>query len=275
VFSEHYTKNFYEEIRNGSRRSAEVIVPLVLELLPVRSVLDVGCGDGSWLSVFRKLGVDDILGIDGDYVTGDVLQIPPDRFRAVDLTKPFSLGRGFDLATSLEVAEHLPADCASVFVESLTRSAPLVLFSAAIPKQGGNHHINGQWPDKWAGLFRGHGYLPVDFIRKRVWQNDAVEWWYAQNTLLFAQANVLESKTALKTEFERTDQNQLSLVHPKQYLALEAIVRAQQPPPPSGVRAASRLLLVCLRNAVRKRLDRITGKETRSKGESQSSRVAT
>ena len=260
--SEYYTKDFYEELRNGARLSAEVIVPLVLQLIPVRSVVDVGCGDGTWLSVFRKLGVEDILGIDGDYVTSDLLQIPQDRFRAVDLTKPFSLGRVFDLAISLEVAEHLPADCASVFVECLTHQAPLVVFSAAIPMQGGNHHINEQWPDKWAELFREHGYAPVDCIRKRVWQNDSVEFWYAQNTLLFVKASLLESNTALKAEFEQTNLNQLCLVHPKQYRALEAVARAQPPPPPSGVRAASRLLLVCLRdllvclrNSFRKRLE--------------------
>jgi len=257
-------------MRNGAMRSAEVVVPLVLELLPVRSVLDVGCGDGSWLRVFQKLGVDDILGIDGEYVTADLLQIPQDRFRAVDLAKPFDVGRVFDLAISLEVAEHLPAESASPFVESLTRQAPLVLFSAAIPKQGGNHHLNEQWPDYWARLFQGHGFLPADLLRKRIWQNERVEWWYAQNTILFARADKVESNPTLKAEFERTNPNQLSLVHPKQYLAVEEIVRAQQPPPPSGVRAASRLLLVCLRNAARKRFDSITGKETRAKEESQS-----
>ena len=270
-----YTKSFYEQMRDGAVRSAEAVVPLVLELLPVRSVLDVGCGDGSWLSVFQKLGVDDILGIDGEYVTGDLLQIPQDRFRAVDLTKPFSVGRVFDLAISLEVAEHLPAESALAFVESLTRQAPLVLFSAAIPKQGGNHHLNEQWPDYWVKLFQGHGYLPVDFLRRRIWQNDAVEWWYAQNALLFAQPKLLESNAPLKAEFERTNPAQLSLVHPKQYLAVESVVRAQQPPPPSGVKAAWRLLLVCLRNAARKRLSSITGKETRPEEESQSSKAGT
>jgi SAM-dependent methyltransferase len=271
----HYTRSFYELMRNGAVRSAEVVVPLVLELLPIRSVLDVGCGDGSWLKVFQKLGVDDILGIDGEYVTGDLLQIPQDRFRAVDLTKPFSVGRVFDLAISLEVAEHLPAESALSFVESLTRQAPLVLFSAAIPKQGGNHHLNEQWPDYWAKLFQGHGYLPVDFLRRRIWQNDAVEWWYAQNALLFAQAKLLESNAPLKAEFDRTNPAQLSLVHPKQYLTVESVVRAQQPAPPSGVKAASRLLLVCLRNAARKRFDSITGKETHTKEESQSSKAPT
>src|SRR2546427_1539345 len=101
--AEHYTKGFFEQIRNGSRRSAEVIVPLVAQLLPVRSVVDIGCGDGTWLRVFRELGVDEILGIDGEYVARELLQIPEDCFDAVDLTKSFHLGRVFDLAMSLEV----------------------------------------------------------------------------------------------------------------------------------------------------------------------------
>ena len=255
--SEHYTKSFYEEIRNGSRRSAEVIAPLVLELLPVRSVVDVGCGDASWLAVFRKLGIEDILGIDGDYVEPELLQVPRECFQAVDLTKRFALGRVFDLAISLEVAEHLPVDCASAFVESLTRLAPAVLFSAAIPLQGGNHHINEQWPDKWAALFREQNYLTVDCIRKRVWQNDAVEWWYAQNTLLFANAAFLAASPALKAEFERTSLDQLRLVHPRNYL--EAFVPLE--PPPWGVRAASALLATCLKSAARRKLYSILGKK--------------
>ncbi len=196
--SQFYTKSFYEQMRDGSRQSAEIIVPLVLQLLTVRSVVDVGCGDGNWLAVFRKLGVQDIVGIDGDYVDRELLQIPQDDFLTFDLTKPFSLERVFDLAISLEVAEHLPVECAAPFVESLTRLASLVIFSAAIPFQGGNNHINEQWPDKWAEYFRQHNYVPIDFIRKRVWKNDDVEFWYAQNTLLFARLDVVENSLPLK-----------------------------------------------------------------------------
>jgi SAM-dependent methyltransferase len=248
--SEHYSRNFYERLRTGATRSAEVMVPLLLQLFPARRVVDIGCGDGSWLAVFRKLGVADILGVDGEYVDRSLLQIPQDCFRALDLTKPFRLERVFDLAISLEVAEHLPPDCAPAFVEGLTRLAPAVLFSAAIPFQGGDHHVNEQWPDVWASLFRQYDYLPVDFIRKRIWQNEAVEWWYAQNTLLFAKANLIESNTALKAELERTNQNQLCLVHPRKYL--DGVIPAQ--PPTWGVKSASKLLLICLRDAVRKRL---------------------
>jgi SAM-dependent methyltransferase len=273
--SQPYTKSFFERLRSGATRSAEVVAPLVLQLLPVHSVVDVGCGDGSWLAVFRKLGIEEILGIDGGYVDRSLLQIPEDSFQAFDLTKPLRLGRAFDLAVSLEVAEHLPPESAAIFVESLTRLAPLVLFSAAIPFQVGDHHVNEQWPDKWAELFRGHGYLPVDFIRKRIWQNDAVEWWYAQNTLLFAQEKLIESNAALKAELEQTNLNQLRLVHPKQHLYhlyleglhQQALVRAQQPPPPpSGLREASRLLLVCLRNAARCRLNSMINYGRKLKG---------
>jgi len=261
-----YTKNFYEQLRNGAVRSAEAVVPLVLELLPVRSVLDVGCGDGSWLAVFQRLGVSEIFGIDGQYVDRDVLQIPQDRFRAINLSKPFTLERTFDLAVSLEVAEHLPPESAAGFVESLTLLAPLVMFSAAIPFQGGDRHVNEQWPEKWAELFQQHGYAPIDFIRKRIWQDDSVEFWYAQNTLLYARASLIAANTSLNAEFEQTNPKQLSLVHPRQYLYLgnqyrEALAQAQRPTLPSGVRAASRLLLVCLRNAFRKRIHSILKKE--------------
>jgi SAM-dependent methyltransferase len=258
MLGEHYTREFYERLQMGAKRSAEIMVPLTLQIVPARSVVDVGCGDGSWLAVFRRLGVDEILGVDGDYVDRNLLQIPRECFQAFDLTKPFGLGRTFELAVSLEVAEHLPADSAAVFVESLTGLAPLVLFSAAIPFQGGEHHINEQWPDKWVGLFKEHDYLPLDFIRRQVWQNDAVEWWYAQNTLLFVRKSFVESNPVLKAELEQTNLNQLAVVHPRQYLHLhgllrEAMVRAEHPPPPSGVIAASRLLLVCLRNSFRNR----------------------
>lgn len=266
---EHYTKAFFEQLRIGAGRSAEAIVPLVLKLVHVGSVVDVGCGDGSWLAVFRKLGVEKILGIDGEYVTADIiLQIPRGSFLALDLTKPFNLQRTFDLAVSLEVAEHLPSVCADGFVESLTRLAPLVLFSAAIPFQGGENHINEQWPDKWAALFALHGYLPIDCIRKRIWENDAVEWWYAQNILLFAHPKLIQENVELRAEFDKTNAEQLRLVHPRKYLALEeqyrdAASRAKQPRVPSGLREASGLFLSCVRNAISTRIDALLRKGKR------------
>lgn len=213
-----YTADYYRSLRDGARRSAEVVVPVVLRLGRPRSVVDVGCGVGTWLAVFRELGVEDICGVDGDYVDREQLEIPPSYFLPWDLTRPLRLGRRFDLAVSLEVAEHLPAECAEGFVGSLTDVAPLVLFSAAVPFQGGQQHINEQWPAYWARLFAARGYLPVDCLRRRLWEDERVEWWYAQNVLLFAERDSLEARPNLRREYELAGGTAPALVHPKRYL---------------------------------------------------------
>ena len=196
--------------------SAKAMVPLVMELVHPRSVVDVGCGHGVWLSVFREEGVSDILGIDADWVKREALRIPEEKFMPRDLAQPIRLDREYDLVVSLEVAEHLPAQYAAAFVESLSRLGPVVLFSAAIPFQGGNFHVNEQWPDYWAQLFRGHGYVVADCLRRKLWQNGEVAVWYAQNTLLFIRENHLKKYPLLEQEAARTD-SALSIVHPHTY----------------------------------------------------------
>jgi SAM-dependent methyltransferase len=208
-----YNDQFFRELQAGAIRSAREIVPLIMELLHPSSILDVGCGNGTWLSVFSEHGVRDFLGVDGDYVRRDMLLIPTERFSAQDLE------RSFDLALSVEVGEHLNAAVAQSFVDSLVRHAPAVFFSAAVPFQGGGHHVNEQWPEYWSRLFEARGYLPVDCIRPTVWTNDKVEWWYAQNMLLFAQRTYIEARPVLRTAFDRTHPRALSIVHPRNYLS--------------------------------------------------------
>src|SRR6516162_10242963 len=113
-----YSADYYNKIRQGSRRSAQVIVPLVCDLVRPKSVVDVGCGTGEWLTTFAQLDVGDYLGVDAEQLDSALLRIPIDRFLAHDLCQPLNLSRKFDLAISLEVAEHLPEDCAETFVES-------------------------------------------------------------------------------------------------------------------------------------------------------------
>jgi SAM-dependent methyltransferase len=215
---ELYTDEYYAALRDGARRSAQVVVPLVLRLGQPRSVIDVGCGCGAWLAVFREHGVEDVWGVDGVYVDPGRLEIPSDRFVPWDLTRPLRLGRSFHLAVSLEVAEHLPAACARAFVEALAALAPLVLFSAAAPHQGGQNHVNEQWPAYWAEQFAASGYVPIDCLRRHLWDDNRVEWWYAQNLLLFADRAQLEALPLLRQEYELAGGTVPALVHPKRYL---------------------------------------------------------
>ena len=181
-----YDKKFYDDHADGSLRSAQAIVPLVIELAEPRSVVDFGCGIGTWLQAFVECGVDDYLGLDGDYVDRSQLRIPADRFRPMDLTCPAPLGRRFDLAVCLEVGEHLPSTVAPGLVQALTEAAPMVLFSAALPGQGGTNHTNEQWSWYWEELFAEQSFVRLDPVRRRVWRNPDVEWWYQQNTYLYA-----------------------------------------------------------------------------------------
>lgn len=247
-----YGREFFDHHLGGSLSSAEATTPLLMSLVGMRSAVDVGCGVGTWLKVLMEHGVPDVLGIDGDYVDRGALQIPSDRFLPLDLSQPFTLSRRFDVALSLEVAEHLPADCADGFVGSLARLAPVILFSAAIPFQGGIHHMNEQWPEYWADLFRRRGYVPIDCIRSHIWNDPRVQWWYAQNTFVYADDEGIKRNPALAGCSECTSPSQLSLVHPKKYL------EAANPPPPAFRRCLS-LTAVSAKRAVLNRLKKLTG----------------
>lgn len=225
-----YTEQFFHQMRADASGSAGVIVPLVINWVRPRSVIDVGCGTGTWLAAFRSQGVEDVLGIDGDYVDRAMLEIPSDRFRAHDLVTPLRLGREFDLVLSLEVAEHVAAESADLFVDSLTRAGPVVLFSAAAPHQGGTHHINEQWPAYWAERFGRRGYDVIDCVRRRVWHNPEVCWYYAQNVLLFVRRDYLDRAPEPLRDLVRDDRvvRPLSVVHPHAYVeAVKAAARTR------------------------------------------------
>ena len=235
-----YTAAFYEMLQHGSAESARHVLPEVSKVFNVSSVIDVGCGNGTWLREFNRLGIESYLGLDGDYIDQKQLLIPADRFRATDLQLPFDFGK-FDLACSLEVGEHLPESAADDFVASLTKAASIVLFSAAIPYQGGNHHINEQWQSWWATKFAARGYLALDFIRPIVRYNQKIEAWYRQNILVYCTPEARPKHIAPVLELRHLD-----LVLPEYY---EVVLERETTRLPGGRRA-----LRGLQHVVRQRL---------------------
>jgi SAM-dependent methyltransferase len=202
-------------------------VPLLLRLLSPSSVVDVGCGTGTWLGEFRRQGVSEIRGLDGDWVDRSDLRIPEEHFQLADLTQPPRLERTFDLVVSLEVAEHLPPEAADDFVALLAGLGPAIAFSAAIPGQGGTGHVNEQWPAYWSRRFAEHGFLAVDAIRPEIWMDEQVAWWFRQNLVLYVGEDRLGDYPSLPST---TTGELLPLVHPELF---EDRVRALAAPPPS------------------------------------------
>jgi SAM-dependent methyltransferase len=185
-----YSPRFYRQENRHSATSGRTCVPLILDLLRPASVIDVGCGQGEWLAAFAECGIADYQGIDGDYVGDDQLLIRRERFMRHDLTRPLCLDRSYDLALSLEVGEHLPTAAAPTYVAGLTELAPAVVFSAAVPGQGGVHHINEQWPWFWKELFASHGYVQLDPFRQSIWKNPNVAVYYQHNLFLYVNPGI-------------------------------------------------------------------------------------
>jgi SAM-dependent methyltransferase len=192
-------------------RSAAVVVPLLWSLFRPQRVLDLGCGAGDWLSEFLANGTPHVVGYDGDWVPQESLKILPDCFRRVDFATALPAPERFDLAMSLEVAEHVPADVALRLVDHLCASADLVLWSAAIPGQGGYEHVNERYQQYWVEVFAQRRFEAFDLVRPRVWLDDRVSWWYQQNCLVFANDAARQRYALAPAAFIP------SLVHPHLY----------------------------------------------------------
>jgi len=200
-----YPADFYADRRTHTAHAARQLFAALPAGLRRDRVADIGCGTGTFLAAS---GASFAFGIEGGWVKPDMLDDPAIVFECRDLEQRFS-GPRVDLALSLEVAEHLAPSRAESFVADLCAMAPAVLFSAAIPGQGGVGHVNEQWPSYWARLFAAHGLKPYDVLRDRIWTDEAIPAWYRQNAILF-----LEDETAAGLGLTSTEPALLDRVHP-------------------------------------------------------------
>lgn len=180
---EQYDPTFFAEINEGAMRTADIVIPILRSMVPFKTVLDIGCGQGAWGMQFEPANY---TGIDGDYVKPEHLLVDKSQFIAKDLSKKFNLRKKFDLVISLEVAEHLLPQDADTFIDNLCRHSDLILFSAAIPGQGGNGHLNEQWQSWWELKFAERNYHCYDLIRPPIWARHDIPYYYRQNTLVYS-----------------------------------------------------------------------------------------
>lgn len=214
-----YDENFYRAQKDNSFRSATIILPLVFEYIRPRSVIDIGCGMGGWLAVWQKNFGAEIYGVDGDYVDRSQLFMDEKFFHPANLEERVTLNRRFDLAMTIEVAEHLSLARADSFVEDLTRLSDVILFSAAIPAQGGVNHVNEQWQSYWAEKFLRRGYVGIDCIRPAVWENNAAEICHRQNIFIYIKSAEFHRYPELQDFYlKHRDATIFNAVHPGLYV---------------------------------------------------------
>lgn len=215
VDTSKYNNRFYNQ--HWRRVTAGIILSKMLKILPeTNSAVDFGCGLGIWLAVLRKLGVKEIKGYDGNWIDKETLEIPKACFTVADLSQTVSVEKRYDLAISIEVAEHLPEKSAKIFVETLTKASDIVLFSAAIPWQRGVNHINEQWQGYWYKLFHEFGYIGMD-IRSLIWNDSRIGVAQRQNIMLYVKKDKVSSINISEKYYRLTDKY-INFVHPELYL---------------------------------------------------------
>ncbi len=186
-----YNNQLHDDGRERGLSSARTVARMVYEVFRPDSVLDVGCGFGYWLRAFQDLGAKRVAGIDGDYIDRSKLEIDPACFHPMDINQPIRPLGSFDLAMTIEVAEHLQPSTSDRFVDYLCAASKVVLFSAGIPGQPGHRHINARWPYDWAARFARRGYTALDFIRPRIWHDESMMLCHRQNLHLYVHESLL------------------------------------------------------------------------------------
>lgn len=212
-----YNKEFYARRHRNTYTSASEILHFVHDIIDFKSAVDVGCGVGTWLCASKELGADTVRGFEGDWLDENNAVIDATNIYKQDLEQRVTSEQRFDLAITLEVAEHLTSARAETFVGDLCALSDCVLFGAAIPGQGGTHHINEQWQSYWAQMFAAQGYAAYDIVRWKFWSRQDIAVWYRQNTVIYARSGS-DADTALQRVAPAvTDLQTLDIVHPAMF----------------------------------------------------------
>ena len=208
-----YDSDFFDQHDSSAASAATVVFDILAETFSPTSVVDVGCGSGKWLIEAQRRFDSEICGIDGRWNSG--LASLGFRHRYADFEDEFSINERFDLAVCLEVAEHLTPTASTRLIDELVKTSDVVLFSGAVVGQPGVNHINCRRQSEWMTEFENRGYVCLDHIRPRIWEQPDVAWWYKQNLFLAVTSKApLASHDALLAH-SRTQP--VDVIHPENY----------------------------------------------------------
>jgi len=186
-----YGGGFYSDGGDLAYRAATIILSEIEEIYSFTSMVDFGCGAGGWLRAAKDVigcngRTPTLLGVDGPHAKA-FASCEGAEFRFEDMENRIQLSRRFDLAISMEVAEHLTKARAEGFVEDIVATSDVVLFSAAVPGQGGTNHINEQWQSYWVEKFSLFGFRCFDVLRAKFWNHELLSLcpFYISNAFLY------------------------------------------------------------------------------------------
>lgn len=172
-----------DAVRAGAIQSAAAVLPIIFQTTGLPAcLLDVGAGEGHWVDEAVRLGVPaaDAWGVD---LEAEAEEYRWDAEAGTPLPLHPTYGK-WSVVLCLETAEHVTPRAGGHLVAELCSVTETIVWSAAVPGQGGDGHVNEAWPRDWHEVFQTHGFVLVDPWRDRLWECADVEPWYRQNLLL-------------------------------------------------------------------------------------------
>ena len=252
-----YGDDFFDHHIEGSYKSAKKYASCLFEIYQPKSVVDVGCGRGTWLKAFKEAGAENVVGMDGPWNSQQSMVEQYIVFYPFDLNRPIKSpdNQKFDLAISLEVAEHLKESSAISFVRSLTNLADAILFSAAFTAQGGINHINEKPHTYWAETFHLYGFVPFDIFRPNFWGHENIEFWYQQNAFLYVlKGSALHREMIANGLQEISNIAFMDCIHPRLYEEKLHTIRLLEKYKTPSLRDSLKLVRAALLPAIKRRL---------------------
>ena len=157
-----YDSSFFQSLQKY-RPLYHFLADMMAAHLKPNSSIDWGCGCGFILEKLLGHGISDLIGIEG---SAEVKPFIPESLKDKIIIADALLYQSgvYDLAISIEVAEHLKKEDSAKFVNTVcSSSSTWIWWSAAQIGQAGTGHINCQSLSFWIDVFKEVGLFEVDW----------------------------------------------------------------------------------------------------------------
>lgn len=158
-----YNDEFFEWHLKHARHYSIETMNWYIERFQPDSVVDFGCGIGSYLESCYFNQVPKFQGFDigGEFAKKYTPNFLHKYIEYVDCTTPIDCGT-FECVISFETIEHIEPSGTEVFIKNLVnatdKSLGRILFTGAPPEQEGCGHINCQTKEYWLEAFAKHNF---------------------------------------------------------------------------------------------------------------------
>jgi len=144
----------------------EGVVDYMIQNYDIKTVVDIGCGPGGMVEMFKNKGLE-VIGLDGDYTVSRPDSIKENVVIHDFAVGPYKLDKVYDLAWTVEFVEHVEEKYMQNFID-VFKQCRYVIMTHALPGQPGHHHVNCQHAGYWLNVMEKNGFEPLPYTLSQI-----------------------------------------------------------------------------------------------------------